>query len=90
MVMGVDTKESEKCEKCGTMLDSNARHVEGPPFLIHEPKVCRDILSSQLASTKRRLAIAMESLEDIYDHFTGLAAETAAKSIAAVHAEDGG
>jgi hypothetical protein len=54
--------EVEKCRLCGTGLDADARHVEGPPFLIHEPKVCRDILTSKLREVR--------DWEDVDDEWT--------------------
>lgn len=39
----------EACPHCGVRLAGDGRHAFGPPFLVHEPGVCRDVLLGRLA-----------------------------------------
>ena len=58
--MLVNGEDVTECPHCGTPLDGNARHTKGPPFLIHEPKVCRDVLEAEM----RRLRLWLMRIAD--------------------------
>jgi hypothetical protein len=54
----------EKCPRCGTSLDGRGRNVNGPPFLVHEPAVCRDVIIGQCGEALAALAELADASEE--------------------------